>query len=411
MKKDLSISLKQVGFILLLHRVVHNPSSYKFPDCIGLETLSSQLEELIVYLIDNDFRFISIDELTKELTQTSSKSPFVCFTIDDGYRDVYTNAYPIFKKYKIPFTLYISNSFINSKPPIWHYIFETILNCNDKIFVPGLGKFFEVKKRAEKISIFNKLYNYVRNEINSKIKYEEFINSIMSSNSLESSFYDRFSMLSWKDILKISLDPLATIGCHTLNHLDLSILDYENIVSEISKSKDEIENELGIKVNHFSYPYGSFNRVVLNYLKESSFKTALSTAPRTICSTDFKNPFELPRLSFSITDDLNSFRKKLSSDNIVNSVSKILELGIQSISIFAFNKLSIELIKLLEKYKIKFKIYDTFKKGSNYNEIPVENPFLISPIDDVIICSPNNSCDINSHLDHVGHKGNRFLLN
>ena len=80
-------------------------------------------------------------------------------------------------------------------------------------------------------------------------------------------------------------------------------------------------------------------------------------------------------------------------------------------SIFAFNKLSIELIKLLEKYKIKFKIYDTFKNGSNYNEIPVENPFLISPIDDVIICSPNNSYDINSHLDHVGHKGNRFLLN
>lgn len=33
------------------------------------------------------------------------------FTMDDGYKDNYTNALPIFKKYNVPYTIFVTTNF------------------------------------------------------------------------------------------------------------------------------------------------------------------------------------------------------------------------------------------------------------------------------------------------------------
>ena len=65
----------------------------------------------------------------------------IVFTLDDGYLDNYTNALPIFIKYNVPFTIYITTSFPDHKFTMWWYALEDIiLNSNCFLFIIDIYK-------------------------------------------------------------------------------------------------------------------------------------------------------------------------------------------------------------------------------------------------------------------------------
>lgn len=78
-------------------------------------------------------------------------------------------------------------------------------------------------------------------------------------------------MLKWKQIKE-----MASFGfdfqAHTQTHAYLTKLNPEQMKSELSGSKKEIEDRLGKSVDFFAYPFGSFNRgkdvLVRQFLKE-----------------------------------------------------------------------------------------------------------------------------------------------
>lgn len=61
------------------------------------------------YLLDNGFTTLTFEELKD---YKKFKKP-ILITFDDGYRDVYSNAYPILKKYKLKATMFLISSYIN----------------------------------------------------------------------------------------------------------------------------------------------------------------------------------------------------------------------------------------------------------------------------------------------------------
>lgn len=65
-------------------------------------------------LLDAGFTFITLADLADALDDKTTLDPkSVIFTFDDGYRDFYTDVYPILKKYQIKATVYIVPNFLN----------------------------------------------------------------------------------------------------------------------------------------------------------------------------------------------------------------------------------------------------------------------------------------------------------
>lgn len=68
----------------------------------------SEFRRQIEYLQENDYHFVSMDEL---LEHVNSGEPFptrsVMVTVDDGYVSTYTHAYPYLKEQGIPWVLYV----------------------------------------------------------------------------------------------------------------------------------------------------------------------------------------------------------------------------------------------------------------------------------------------------------------
>ena len=102
----------QLGVIFMLHRVVENRSME--PEKRELEITMGFLEETVLSYREQGYYFVSMDQLCDILDGKEKNKPFVCITFDDGYRDNFTEALPVFKRLEVPFAVYVTTGFIDN---------------------------------------------------------------------------------------------------------------------------------------------------------------------------------------------------------------------------------------------------------------------------------------------------------
>lgn len=101
-----------IGEVWQLHRVTDERSVQErmWP----YEITPNRLEALIVEYQSNGYEFISIEEVAERMKGKSGRK-FVAVTLDDGYANNYDVAYPIFKKYNVPFCIYVCKGMITGE--------------------------------------------------------------------------------------------------------------------------------------------------------------------------------------------------------------------------------------------------------------------------------------------------------
>ena len=83
------------------------------------------------------------------------------------------------------------------------------------------------------------------------------------------------------------------IGAHTMTHPDLLKISPERAREEITAGKKSLEDTFGVPVEHFCYPYGSWNGQIRDLVAGAGFRTACTTEPGV--NTSATNPFEISR--------------------------------------------------------------------------------------------------------------------
>ncbi len=86
---------------------------------------------------------------------------------------------------------------------------------------------------------------------------------------------ERSRLLSWNEIRELSQDGIE-FGAHTQTHPNLTKISEKQVYTEMSASKNIIEDKLGTEVMNFAYPYGKYNYQIKNITGEL-FKSACST--------------------------------------------------------------------------------------------------------------------------------------
>src|SRR6266849_6722360 len=152
-----------VGAILTLHHV-RPPRLDRFQPNRLLEVTPGFLEDVVRYLRRSRLDLVSLDEMHRRLTERDRKRRFVCMTIDDGYRDTLQWAYPIFKKYQVPFAVYIPTSFPDRLGELWWLALEAVVGRNKRIrlLIDGKERAFECATVEDKRHLFEELYGWVR---------------------------------------------------------------------------------------------------------------------------------------------------------------------------------------------------------------------------------------------------------
>lgn len=288
-----------IGSIAMLHRVVSNNQIL----CEDIEITTNYLEKTINFFINNNYEIISLDTVYEILMRKHKiNKKFVAFTFDDGYVDTYTLAYPIFKKYNIPFAIYITTSFPDKTAILWWYALKDLV-INNKVIN------FDYNKRnysynIETLKQKDKTYPIIKQLIlNADDKDRNIlIQNIFIKNGIDISEYSNKLSLNWDQIKELSKDNMVTIAAHTTNHYNLRKLDHQNVKKEIMRSKDKLEKITGSKIVHFAFPFGSKNEASnreFDIVRDLGFKTVTTTRCGNIFLNHEKHTNSLPRISIS----------------------------------------------------------------------------------------------------------------
>lgn len=124
-------------------------------------------------------------------------------------------------------------------------------------------------------------------------------------NSLDGSYY-----LS-EDAIKEMSDYGIDIESHTVNHLHLDTLSYDQQLSEIKNSKNILEKITGKEVLALAYPFGDYNNDTIKATKEAGYKMAFTTKLGLSDRTD--NIYELNRIYISSSYDMSIFKDLLNN--------------------------------------------------------------------------------------------------
>lgn len=122
-------------------------------------------------------------------------------------------------------------------------------------------------------------------------------------NSLDGSYY-----LS-QDALKEMSDYGIDIQCHTVNHVHLDTLSYEEQLSELRRSKEIIEKITEKEVLSVAYPFGDYNSETIKAAKEAGYKLAFTTHLGLADRND--NIYELDRIYISSNYNMDTFKQLL----------------------------------------------------------------------------------------------------
>jgi peptidoglycan/xylan/chitin deacetylase (PgdA/CDA1 family) len=84
------------------------------------------------------------------------------------------------------------------------------------------------------------------------------------------------------------------IGSHSLSHPNLRKIPLTQAREEIVASRKRLEDMFGLAVEHFCYPYGSYNEAIRDLVGEAGYRTACTV--RFGVNRNGVSPFELNRV-------------------------------------------------------------------------------------------------------------------
>ena len=199
----------------------------------------------------NQFNFIlswiknSFQILDPDTFMTSQKNG-VLLTFDDGFLNNFSNVLPVLETYDAPALFFITTENIEFPEKWLHFVTDKLKN-----------------------------YGINKTDLSRDIRK------------------DLFDGISKNNLIKMSSNPLVTIGSHSKTHPLLSQCSNEDLNAEIVRSKKYLESLIKRPVRFFAYPSGDYNQLVLDKVSNSGYEAAFGIDK---IENLGRNKFEIPRI-------------------------------------------------------------------------------------------------------------------
>lgn len=193
----------------------------------AFELSRDSFERFISFLMNEGWQALSQDELFRMVQKRQWRKKCFHLTFDDTYDTVFTEAYPILKRYGIPFTMFVTKDLV-----------------------------------------------------------------------------DKAGYITIEHLKLLAKDPLCSIGGHGLQHLVFRNLSGEEMREQCVGGKRWLEQELGVDVKTFAFPYGRVVEVSNSnrkMIRKMGFKMAFSAIEGSVRACWWTGRWFLPRVNVSET--------------------------------------------------------------------------------------------------------------
>ena len=202
--------------------------------------------ERIVVELGRMGTFVSTDRCVEMIaSRTAIQGPCFHLSFDDGFRNNFTNAFPILQKHSIPAAFFVPTRYVGAD---WAQAKEYCFGSSE-------------------------------------------------------SYSGVIEMITWKDLCEMRTAG-HTIGSHTRSHVRLSSIshDAKRLEEEIAGSKAEIEAALGCACKYISWPYGralDIDARAVDCIRQAGYQGCFSAIRGSMTPTGRRvDPYCIPRQHF-----------------------------------------------------------------------------------------------------------------
>ncbi len=281
--------------VLCLHSVT--PYGQKDVFAGSMSVTDRFLDQLIGDFKRRNIEIVSLSEAVRRL-ETRDKSVFVSLTFDDGYRDNFYYAYPVLRKYNVPFTVFLTTGLVDQSYPMWWHALEKGIMSTTELKSPDGHYDTGTLERKQEI------YRHFREAFlcQTEEDQETLLSDLAKFNPAIRLDDGYTCALTWQNVREMADSGLAEFGCHTISHPMLGRLDASLTDRQVSEPKLRIRNATGVDPAFFAYPFGQHFEVGLlapERVRKAGFKAAFTTHSRPLRLEDTKTLHSLPRITVS----------------------------------------------------------------------------------------------------------------
>jgi peptidoglycan/xylan/chitin deacetylase (PgdA/CDA1 family) len=267
--------------VLGYHRVVDDFEAEARTEMPSMLISRAMFEHHLDY-VGRHFRFVSVEEIGRRIV---SGEPFrervAAITFDDGYRDVYENAYPVLKRKGIPAAVFAVTDLVEQ--PFWQ-VHDRLYHLVGKAFATWRNprrEFVDLLKGlglpAERLTRAPESTRNALHAVSALLPSLPLADVRRVMDGIEASvgngFYNVPQTMTWPMLREMSRNGF-TVGSHTKSHVSLPTESPETVADELVGSKQALEQHLGHPIRHFCYPGGQFTPAVVDAVARAGYEFA-----------------------------------------------------------------------------------------------------------------------------------------
>lgn len=246
---------------------------------ISKETFKRHLEEAH----RAGFELASLSDALEVMSgQKRAKKDLFVVTFDDGYLDVYQNAFPVLKAMGVPAIVYLPSGFIGTDRRFNHdRLWHLIKVCRERSVQPVYDA---LPPQAAVL-----LEPIFRNQKTPSAALDDFIGDYPAK--VLTGIIDAFekqlgggedlrpasgAVMSWdqaREMVRAGID----MGAHTIDHTVLTLQRPEDAEADLRACKAKLETELSTPIRDFAYCNGWYSEELVKILARVGFRSGVTT--------------------------------------------------------------------------------------------------------------------------------------
>ena len=268
--------------ILMYHRFSANPASR----AVAVDLLHRQIE-----VLKKKFTLLTMRDLVRRSLSAGEQIRYLAaITVDDGYEDFYSQAFPVLREHGVPATIFVAGGFVSRELWLWPDVMRAVIDAAE----PGryrLRGFWDSasvgwRNSGEREEVWSDLADRLLTE-STDTRYDA-IQSLAESVDVDVESLDmsEYRPLSWDQLRELS-DAGIEIGDHTWSHCNVARQSKAALTHELNKSRKAIEEHVGCTVSGLAYPNGmpaDYSADAAQTVAELGYEYAVVAHPRRFCT-------------------------------------------------------------------------------------------------------------------------------
>jgi len=263
-----------------------------------------------VEILKENFTLLTMRELVRRsLSPPPANRHLAAITVDDGYEDFYTHAFPVLREFEVPATIFVTGGFVSRELWLWPDLLRAVIENSyaGRYQLSGFwrGKNIGWSDEVGREATWSTLADRLLSE-STRARFEA-IQSLARTLGVDMEALDMspYKPLNWNQLRELDTAGIE-IGDHTWTHCNVAQQPRAALSQELNKSRKAIQENVGCTVTGLAYPNGmpsDYDSASAQTVSELGYEYAVVAHPRRF---DSRRVYEIGRLDGS--SEIATFR-------------------------------------------------------------------------------------------------------